>query len=81
MIFAWLFPQTLTTLDPGMYCCWRESLIEGRHWSVHGSPGQKWKSIEFFTISPKYMDANIANFVLAVAIKIKKTNKICNLEK
>ena len=37
--------------------------------------------LEFFTISPQYKNANIANFVLAVPFKIKKTNIVCNLER
>ena len=36
--------------------------------------------IKVFTISPQYKNANIANFVMAAPLKIKKTNKVCNLE-
>ena len=32
--------------------------------------------IESFTISPQYKNANVANFVLAVPFKIKKTNSL-----
>ena len=40
------------------------------------------KSIEFFSIPPNiYKNANIANFVLVMPFKIKKTNKVCNLER
>ena len=39
-------------------------------------------AIEFFTTSPNiYKNANIANFVLIVAIKIKKVNKVGNLKR
>ena len=37
-------------------------------------------SIEFFTISPQHKNDNITNFVLALPFKIKKTNKVCNLQ-
>ena len=36
--------------------------------------------MEFFTNSPQYNNANIANFTLAVPLKINKTNKMNNLE-
>ena len=35
---------------------------------------------EFFTNSLQYNNANIANFVLALPFKIKKTNEDYNLE-
>ena len=37
--------------------------------------------IEFFTISPQHKNDNIANFVLAMSFNIKKTNKVCNVER
>ena len=37
-------------------------------------------SIEFFTISPQYKNANIANFILALPLKINKSNEVYNLE-
>ena len=39
-------------------------------------------SIEFFTISPQYKNANIANFILALPLKINKSiaMKVYNLE-
>ena len=36
--------------------------------------------MEFFTNSPQYNSANIANFILAVPLKIYETNKMNNLE-
>ena len=36
---------------------------------------------EFFTISKQHKNDNIVNFILAVSFKIKKTNKVCNLER
>ena len=39
------------------------------------------KALEFSMISPQYMNANIANFVLPVPFKIKKTNKVWSLER
>ena len=35
----------------------------------------------FCTISPQYKNPNIANFVVAMPFKIKKTNKVYNLER
>ena len=32
-------------------------------------------------ISPQYKSANIANFLMALPFKIKKTNKVYSLEK
>ena len=32
--------------------------------------------MKYFTISPQYKNANIAKFVLAVPLKVKKTNKV-----
>ena len=41
----------------------------------------RFKSIvEFFTNSPQYKNANIANFVLAVALEMSETNEVCGLE-
>ena len=37
--------------------------------------------MKFFTISPQYKNANIAKFVLAVPLKVKKTNKVWSLER
>ena len=38
--------------------------------------------IEFFTLSPQYKNANITNFILAVPLKVKKTNnKVSSLER
>ena len=37
--------------------------------------------LEFFTISKQQKNGNIANFVLAMPYKIKKTNKVCNLKR
>ena len=39
------------------------------------------KVIEFFTISPQYKNANVANPVLAVPFKITKANKVCNFKR
>ena len=38
-------------------------------------------SIEFFTISSLYKNANVVKFVLALPFKTKKTDKVCNLER
>ena len=35
---------------------------------------------EFFRISPQYKNGNIADFILVMPFKIKKTNKVCSLE-
>ena len=41
----------------------------------------RFKSIvKFFTNSPQYENVNIANFVLAVALKMNKTKEVYNLE-
>ena len=37
-------------------------------------------SIEFFTNSPQYKNANIANFILAVPSETNYTNEVCNFE-
>ena len=37
--------------------------------------------IEFFMISSQHKNGNIANFVLAMPFKIKRTKKDCNLER
>ena len=37
-------------------------------------------TIEFFTNSLQYENANIANFDLALPIKIRKSNKMCNIK-
>ena len=36
--------------------------------------------VEFFTNSPQYKNANIADFVLALPFKINWSNELCNLE-
>ena len=36
--------------------------------------------IRFFTKSPPYKNANIANFVLAVPLEMNETSEVCNLE-
>ena len=36
--------------------------------------------IGVFTVCPQYGTANIANFVLAMPFKMKKTDKVCNRE-
>ena len=49
----------------------------------HRKPCAKlWEilAIEYFTISPHYKNGNIANFILAVPLKINKNNKVYNLE-
>ena len=38
-------------------------------------------TIEFFTSSPQHKNGNIAYFVLVMRFKLKKTNKVCNLER
>ena len=38
------------------------------------------KTLEFFTISPQYKNANMTNFILAVPLKIRKTYKVCKLD-
>ena len=35
---------------------------------------------EFFTNSPQKKNVNIANFILALLLKINKPNELCNLE-
>ena len=37
-------------------------------------------SIEFFTNSGQYKNANIANFVLPLPLKINQYNNVCDLE-
>ena len=37
-------------------------------------------ALEFFTNSPQYKNVNIANFVLALSLKIKYSHRTCNLE-
>ena len=32
-------------------------------------------------ISPQPKNGNIANFILAMPVKIRKTNKVCNLKR
>ena len=64
-------------------------------WSWHPISGKVWISHclvysfgcfchlnwVFFTISVQHKNGNIANFVLTKSFKIKKTNKICNIER
>ena len=37
-------------------------------------------ALEFFTNCPKYKNANIANFVLALPLKINQSNEVFKLE-
>ena len=41
---------------------------------------QTVSSIEFFTISPQYKNANIANFVLALSLKLNQSNVAFDLK-
>ena len=58
----------------------RRSSIFEKNFTTNNEQSNLFHTLEFFTNSPQYKNANIANFILALPLKINYSNEACNLE-